>query len=292
MRPPTRTSSVRSDRPVQRECFLVHEGVLYFTRGDREPTGVFIHAAGPHNPLDTPVSILIHSISQRFPHRSLAMLRERIHTNYSLTPVCTGAIKIAAKRASVHDPDEYSALKISQTGQYGGKCEELRLPDERHILERPPLEADGYANTTIALDRAAIEELFSPFLGRSHGYCPPGSGPPPVAAALLDGSGKLLGLARNAGEGDRAGHAEIRLLRGLSRAGVEIPRGATLVVSLRPCAMCAGAIYQCAQDIWPLRVRFLEEDPGPASKNSCLYAHSDLWRQAGSPGLDVARLLP
>lgn len=66
----------------------------------------------------------------------------------------------------------------------------------------------------------------------------------PVGAVLLDADGELLGSGRNAREAaaDPTAHAEIVALReAASRRGGWRLDGCTLVVTLEPCTMCAGA---------------------------------------------------
>jgi len=67
----------------------------------------------------------------------------------------------------------------------------------------------------------------------------------PVGAVVLDASGSVIGRGRNAREGtaDPTAHAEILALRaaGVSRKNWRLD-GCTLVVTLEPCTMCAGAL--------------------------------------------------
>lgn len=66
----------------------------------------------------------------------------------------------------------------------------------------------------------------------------------PVGAVVLDAAGELLGQAGNARErdGDPTAHAEILALRAAAgRLGGWRLTGCTLVVTLEPCTMCAGA---------------------------------------------------
>jgi len=67
----------------------------------------------------------------------------------------------------------------------------------------------------------------------------------PVGAVVLDRSGGVLGRGYNIREatGDPTGHAEIVALRAAAAAsGSWRLTGTTLVVTLEPCTMCAGAI--------------------------------------------------
>lgn len=69
----------------------------------------------------------------------------------------------------------------------------------------------------------------------------------PVGAVVVSAEGQLLGEGHNTRErdGDPAGHAEITALRAAARAvGTWRLDGCVLAVTLEPCAMCAGAIYQ------------------------------------------------
>ena len=68
----------------------------------------------------------------------------------------------------------------------------------------------------------------------------------PVGAVVLDRSGAVLASGGNEREmtGDVAAHAEIVAMRRAAEAlgqGWRLP-GCTLVVTLEPCVMCAGAI--------------------------------------------------
>ncbi|HUC21142.1 MAG TPA: tRNA adenosine(34) deaminase TadA [Streptosporangiaceae bacterium] len=67
----------------------------------------------------------------------------------------------------------------------------------------------------------------------------------PVGAVVLDASGSVIGRGRNEREStaDPTAHAEILALRaaGVSRKNWRLD-GCTLVVTLEPCTMCAGAL--------------------------------------------------
>ncbi|GAA4163564.1 tRNA adenosine(34) deaminase TadA [Gryllotalpicola daejeonensis] len=71
------------------------------------------------------------------------------------------------------------------------------------------------------------------------------TGDVPVGAVVIGADGAVLGRGRNAREArqDPTAHAEVEALREASRVtGDWQLTGATLVVTLEPCAMCAGAI--------------------------------------------------
>ena len=71
------------------------------------------------------------------------------------------------------------------------------------------------------------------------------TGDVPVGAVVLDASGTVIARGRNRREadGDPTAHAEIVAIRAAARSvGEWRLDGLTLVVTLEPCTMCAGAI--------------------------------------------------
>jgi tRNA(adenine34) deaminase len=69
----------------------------------------------------------------------------------------------------------------------------------------------------------------------------------PVGAVVFDSTGVIIGRGFNQREalGDPTAHAELLAIRAASSAlGSWRLDGCTLVVTLEPCAMCAGALVQ------------------------------------------------
>ena len=72
-----------------------------------------------------------------------------------------------------------------------------------------------------------------------------GTGDVPIGAVVLDADGAVIGRGRNEREavGDPTAHAEVLALREAAIARGEWRLGGcTLVVTLEPCTMCAGAV--------------------------------------------------
>lgn len=70
------------------------------------------------------------------------------------------------------------------------------------------------------------------------------TGDVPIGAVVLSPTGEVIGRGRNVREADAdpTGHAEVVALRAAARARGEWRLdGCTLVVTLEPCTMCAGA---------------------------------------------------
>src|SRR5262245_21398358 len=66
----------------------------------------------------------------------------------------------------------------------------------------------------------------------------------PVGAVVVDRTGAIIGRGRNRREsGDPLGHAELEAIAQAARViGDWRLEGTTMVVTLEPCAMCAGAL--------------------------------------------------
>jgi len=88
----------------------------------------------------------------------------------------------------------------------------------------------------------------------------PRTGDVPIGAVVVDADGQVVGRGRNVREADAdpVGHAEVVALRAAARAaGTWRLSGHTLVVTLEPCAMCAGAAVLARVD----RIVFGAFDP-------------------------------
>ncbi|HWG25529.1 nucleoside deaminase [Actinospica sp.] len=88
----------------------------------------------------------------------------------------------------------------------------------------------------------------------------PAGGDVPIGAVVVDEAGRVLGRGRNVreAENDPVGHAEVLALRAAGRAlGSWRLSGCSLVVTLEPCAMCAGAAVLARVD----RIVYAAADP-------------------------------
>jgi tRNA(adenine34) deaminase len=77
------------------------------------------------------------------------------------------------------------------------------------------------------------------------------SGDVPIGAVVLDDVGEIIGRGHNVRErdGDPTGHAEVVAVREAAEAvGEWRLAGCSLVVTLEPCTMCAGAIVLARLD--------------------------------------------
>ncbi|PRX99517.1 nucleoside deaminase [Allonocardiopsis opalescens] len=93
------------------------------------------------------------------------------------------------------------------------------------------------------------------------------TGDVPVGAVVLDPGGAVIGRGRNEREaaGDPTAHAEVLALRrAAAAAGQWRLTGCTLVVTLEPCTMCAGAAVAARVD----RLAYAAREPRTGAAGS------------------------
>lgn len=108
--------------------------------------------------------------------------------------------------------------------------------------------AEGFGVS--ATDEALVREVLEASRAAARATSAAGSDVP-VAALVVDASGAVIGRGSNLreAEGDPTAHAEVEALRAAGRArGAWRLDGCTLVVTLEPCAMCAGAAVAARVD--------------------------------------------
>jgi tRNA(adenine34) deaminase len=106
----------------------------------------------------------------------------------------------------------------------------------------------------------------------------PAGGDVPIGAVVLDSRGEVVaeGYNRREADADPTAHAEVLALRAAAReVGQWRLEGCTLVVTLEPCTMCAGALVLARVD----RVVFGAFDPKAGAVGS-------LWDVVRDPRLN------
>lgn len=101
----------------------------------------------------------------------------------------------------------------------------------------------------MTLDRSPFDAAMRTALDEARAA--PEHGDVPIGAVVLDASGAVIGRGRNRreAEGDPTAHAEVLALRQAASArGTWRLDGCTLVVTLEPCTMCAGALVLARVD--------------------------------------------
>jgi hypothetical protein len=217
--------------------------------------GLFAWATGPADggPL-TALCRLIQGIWEGHPDQALTHLRGRLHTDAPEGPADRGLVRVTARRVA------FGVRRLDL-------CERIQ---ERGI---PPLSPSppplSLPLPTVGSPLTMLDQLEGT-LPTYDADLPRWSRDRPIVALLLDPQGQPLWASRNRAARDRTRHAEAELARGLWMSRSRIPRGATLLCSLSPCRMCAGAILACLPDNPRLSVRYRVFDPGPMAAQTAL----------------------
>jgi tRNA(adenine34) deaminase len=113
------------------------------------------------------------------------------------------------------------------------------VPSEGPPDHEPDPQASGYVAAFVPAMRIALAEA------KAASAAGGDDADVPVGAVVLDPAGKRIAKAHNRREadGDPTAHAEIEAIRAAARViGSRRLDGCTIVVTLEPCTMCAGAV--------------------------------------------------
>jgi tRNA(Arg) A34 adenosine deaminase TadA len=256
-------------------AFLEDRGRVFFARA-LEP--------GPFPP--SPVFRLVHGIYEVEPERARWIVRRRIFSTAPPGPLCSGTVKVAARRLSA---------PIAPAAGFSNGSSKFELAFENHACA-PRIHADlalvdvGGASLGRDLLDARPPATLAALLGdaRPRGPAdfmraalaladaiPAGASryrsDRRVAALLVSADGELLAAAVNTNARNRTLHAEVNLVAAHARrARAPIPPGARIYTTLKPCRMCAGLIWCAAADVASLRVFYAQDDPGPGARETVL----------------------
>jgi tRNA(Arg) A34 adenosine deaminase TadA len=208
--------------------------------------------------LNHPLSVLrlIEKIHAHFPEQWQQLLRRPILTNEASSPALQNLIKVAAKRVHFSlDPIESTTDDL--TSVRSSNDPDLRLPDPD-----PP---------EIVLSIDLVRKLLSPQKKEETKNLPRHQRDREVRAALYLPGDKSVFVFRNQNHKMKTWHAEMLLLRYFN---YQLPNGAILFTSLKPCRMCAAWITESissspSMDRLPLIV-YLQNDPGRLAQNTTL----------------------
>jgi len=214
--------------------------------------------------------VLIQGICAALPRDAHFILRNQILATREPGPFALGMVKVAAKRLRVVAPA--AAPRPGALEAAGLRCREV-LSAEPPLLSLPSVpDAGAPATEWLRFSRSLIGPVDEerPLHARDRR----------VGAALVAPSGELLAAAANTNGADRTRHAELNaLLAHWQRRRERLPRGARLYVTLRPCRMCAGLVWELAAAPGSVLVHFEEDDPGPAARETILHPGSALRRR-------------
>ncbi|MEN9825873.1 MAG: hypothetical protein RI953_1618 [Pseudomonadota bacterium] len=216
-------------------AWLEWNGILYWAEYRRKP----------FEPCSA-VTALVEGVWQLFPPSAHFILRSRIYSTEPQTQLCRGVVIVCAKRST-----QLANVPIEIMNRIRTADKAVNVgPGEGRAVALPSIVASAQRSFVKAEQNRSIE------------------------CWLVSHEGRLLATASNTAGRDRTRHAEMNLMKlWWQRERRPLPRGSRLWVTLEPCAMCAGALWECVEDRIDFRVFFLEHDPGSAVARSVLRGH-------------------
>lgn len=224
-----------------------------------EDTICFASYSRERNEPSSAILKLIQGIYELEPKKARLVLRNRIFSTAATTELCHGAVKVAAKR--IHA--ELVPISHSQMspGFHWVDAGQVRSLFAREPLSHPYSLLEGKdsprSHTDFLTLAAAIRD------SRTQREGPRYQRDREVAALLVSKDGEILSFGINCNHSNRTLHAELNMIQNFyARLGSGIPRGSRVYVTLKPCKMCAGAIWVAAEDPFSIEVYYSEFDPG------------------------------
>lgn len=222
---------------------------------------------------------LIQGLFDQYRDLSFFLLRQRIQSTAPLTEMDRAMVRLAAKRATgdvrplpanpalVHNQGQPLAVPLGletwQWREIGETRSEIfmsALPQKS--IDSPSVHFQNSESILRRLNELKVSVDRGPVL-HDHNR--------PVAALLIDPEGALLAESLHGGFINKTLHAEVRLCQEFFTRKRELfPEGSRLVISLKPCQMCAAMISRMATGLRDFKAIYLENDPGPLAQNTVL----------------------
>jgi tRNA(Arg) A34 adenosine deaminase TadA len=229
-------------------AFLVHRETVWHARGADE--------------LFTAVPTLVQGIHEEEPAARI-VVRNTIFTTRAPGPFAAGIVKVAAKRVRLVEPRAH------------GLDPPLVLREVKPIALVP---------STTAAAPSELPSSHGEWLRFALGLVAPPSEALPrhardrrVGAALVSPEGRLLAASANTNGHNKTRHAELNVLAARwKETGARLAPGTRLYTTLRPCALCAGLLWELSARPGTVSAFFLEDDPGPAARNTMLTPGSEV----------------
>ena len=239
---------------INNQCdiaFLIFEETIYYSS----------HFPIPKSPT-TAITKLIQGIYENYPDHSHFILRNKIYSSAIPTEMCLGMIKVAAKRfqAPVKPKNHnilvlFDMIKISYQTNIIENDFQNKLTDYNNI----------YKNTSEFIE--LIEKLSLQTIQKKELF----KSDRKVACILVSENQKILAFGLNENSRNKTKHAEVNLIQNYyKKYNQPLPKKSVIYTSLKPCKMCAGMIWTCANEVSLIKVFFLNDDLGTYAKHTVL----------------------
>lgn len=248
-------------------AFVEHKGIVYYSHFPKNVKA----------PSSAVVKLLQGLFDQHVDH-SFFILRNRVFTTATLSEMCRGMMKVIAKRAtenilvneqSLISGSDIPSLTFKRLGPPADVLATISHLNEANKI--PMSQVIGWIqeqdpqNPTEFLKFARHISDKVPRGEVLHDY------DRNIAAILISKEGELLSYGVNSNSKNKTLHAEVNLLQRLYRErGQQIPEGAILYSTHKPCKMCAGMIHDWSAKPESIQVFYEIEETGSLSRQTIL----------------------
>lgn len=256
------TELLSQDTERQQVAFLVETSasrILYA----KQARSALQHA--PHSA----ITRLIQGIYEYDPRFARRILRNRIHTDAAPTEMCHGMVRVSAKALTLVSPGAMTAAPLPResfswidAGLYAPPTSSTAATTSPGFTEMDPSSHEEWlALAERIAGRQDSPQADLPLYERNR----------KVAALLVSRENRLLHAAVNTNASNRTLHAEVNLLQSYyEKCGHGVPAGSRIYTTLKPCKMCAGMIWHCAEEPFSVSVYFRDFDFGPGARLTVL----------------------
>lgn len=219
---------------------------------------------------ETPTLKLIQNIFETHKDLSFFILRNRIFTSFEKNELDLGLIRVTAKR--IRFAESLHSKEIQKASQ---NLQEFEIIGQNQLYFQSQYQKKSHFQ--VGRKFSSIEEAFFFLKNQLLEQARESSTGLPlhdrnrqVAAILLDAENHVLAGSLNSSAINKTLHAEINLLQNYTREHGALPKGSTLVVTHKPCKMCAGMIFSAAEDPFQIQVLYQTEESGAHSVSTVL----------------------
>ncbi|KAB8028115.1 Bd3614 family nucleic acid deaminase [Fluviispira multicolorata] len=238
-------------------AFIIYNETIYYAKYSLFPKK-------PHSA----ITVLIQGIYNQYPDTSLKILRNKIYTNYCPTEMCRGMLKVAAKRMSflkvIHNQNiliQYPKIEVNYNN-LGQSLEKEIIDIHTHFTLHNKNNIDFMKISDCLSKQIKIE---------NEKY----ESSRQVASILVDANGNIISVGLNENSRNKTMHAEVNMIQKYySVFNKPLPKGSSIFTTLKPCKMCAGMIWNCAENIFELNLYYLHKDNGSMAKSTVLNCSS------------------
>lgn len=210
----------------------------------------------------TPVGTLLSIIFEEHQDLAFFILRNKIYCSYEPTAYCYGVAKVTGKGVTLVKPNVSSLQENFNFVQVDYRFLEQIRVRQLHAQIR---EVQGQP-----LEVSKLKQFMENANEQIEGEAKLHDRDRPIWAIVLDGNLQFVTGARNSNKLNKTQHAEVNCIRTLL-ARDKLPTGPlTLVVSHKPCKMCAGLLWEVCRTWVNFKVYYLQNETGGLSSQTVL----------------------